>query len=78
MMLSLSIQQEERLQNLMLQGGFQSENELFSEMLASFEYQLQLRALRKEIQKGLNSEFEEIKDIPAFFEQIKASAKHNG
>lgn len=70
-MLSLSMQQEERLQNLMLQGGFQSENELFSEMLASFEYQLQLRALRKEIQKGLNSgEAIHVEDIPAFFQGI--------
>lgn len=55
-----------------------NENFEKKEMLEDAEYQRQLIALRKEIQKGLNSEFEEIKDIPAFFEQIKESAKSMG
>lgn len=77
-MLSLSVQQEKRFQGLMRKGGFQSENELFSEMLANFEYQLQLRALRKEIDKGLNSGAPiEITDIPAFFQGIKEQGLKN-
>ncbi|MBN6074558.1 hypothetical protein HYE60_04745 [Aggregatibacter actinomycetemcomitans] len=76
-MLTLSAQQIERLNALMILGGFQSENELFNEMLANFEYQQQLRELRKSIHAGLNSgEFEEVKNIPAFFTSLKDSANH--
>lgn len=71
-MLTLSPQQIEPLNVLMTFGDLQSENELFNEMLANFEYQQQLRELRKSIHAGLNSRaFEEVKDIPAFFASLK-------
>lgn len=74
-MLTLSSQQVERLTALMISGGFQSTEELIDEMLSNFEYQQRLRALRKQIYKGLNSgEPQTINDLPAFFEQLKARA----
>lgn len=76
-MLTLSTQQAERLNALMIAGGFQSEGELFNAMLADFEYHQQLRELRKAIQAGIDSgEAEEIRDVGAFFNALTGAASN--
>lgn len=79
-MTTLSTQQSQRLQALMLSGEFQSETDLLNAMLSQFEYQQQLKQLKKEIEIGIESgAAREIQNTAHFCDQLlqKAMARVN-
>lgn len=75
-MMTLSTQQSQQLQELMLSEGYGSETELLNVMIADFKYQQQIRRLRKAIQAGLDSgEATKVENISDFLHSVMDKAK---